>query len=169
LPRPSRASPTAPSRRAAGSASAVEIERKWLAGALPVEVAERQGTTIEQGYLTSGRDGPEVRVRRRGDRCTLTVKGAGDLARTEVELPLSAPEFEALWPLTEGRRVVKTRVVHPLANALVAEVDRFEDRTLVLVEVEFARVEQAREFVPPEWFGRDVTGEAAYRNRNLAR
>jgi adenylate cyclase len=146
----------------------VEIERKWLAGTLPTGVAERDGTRIEQGYLTSERDGPEVRVRRRGDRCTLTVKGAGDLARTEIELPLSRHEFDALWQLTEGRRVIKTRVVHPLADGLVAEIDTFEDRTLTLVEAEFASVAQAREFVPPEWFGLDVTDDAAYKNRNLA-
>jgi adenylate cyclase len=108
-------------------------------------------------------------VRRRGDRCTRTVKGAGDLARTEIELPLSRHEFDALWQLTEGRRVVKTRVVHPLADGLVAERStRSRDRTLILVEAEFASVAQAREFVPPEWFGLDVTDDPAYKNRNLA-
>jgi adenylate cyclase len=147
----------------------LEIERKWLAGALPGDVAQREGTRIEQGYLTSESDGAEVRVRRRADRCSLTVKDAGDLARPEVELPLSGRECDTLWPLTNRRRVVKTRVVHPLEGRLVAEIDRFEDRALVLVEVEFAIVEQARGFVPPEWFGREVTGDPAYKNRNLAR
>jgi adenylate cyclase len=146
----------------------VEIERKWLAEALPAEAARTPGARIEQGYLTSERDGPEVRVRRHGDRCTLTVKGAGGLARTEVELSLSEDEFAALWPLTAGRRVVKTRVVHPLRDDLVAELDTFEDRVLVLVEVEFSSVEQACDFVPPAWFGRDVTDDPAYKNRHLA-
>ena len=146
----------------------MEIERKWLAGALPADVARMAGTRIEQGYLTSTADGPEVRIRRRADRCTLTIKGAGGLARTEIELPLSVPQFEALWPLTEGRRVSKTRIVHPLAPGLLAEVDVFEDRTLVLVEVEFDSVEQARAFVAPAWFGCDVTDDPAYKNRSLA-
>jgi CYTH domain-containing protein len=147
----------------------MEIERKWLADALPDEVAAATGTRIEQGYLTAERDGPEVRVRRQRDRRVLTVKGTGDLARIEVELPLSERDFEALWPLTEGRRVSKQRAVLPLAEGLNAEVDTFADRELILVEVEFTTVDQAREFVAPEWFGREVTDDPAYKNRNLAR
>jgi adenylate cyclase len=146
----------------------VEIERKWLARSRPAEVTGRTGTRIEQGYLTSERGGPEVRIRRRAGRCSLTVKGAGDLARTEVELPLSVHEFDTLWPLTQGRRVLKTRVERPLAHGLVAEIDAFEDRKLVLVEVEFTSEQQARAFVAPSWFGRDVTDDPAYKNRNLA-
>jgi CYTH domain-containing protein len=38
----------------------------------------------------------------------------------------------------------------------------------VLVEVEFARAEQARAFVAPAWFGRDVSEDPAYKNRILA-
>ena len=146
----------------------MEIERKWLAEKRPSELIGRTGTRIEQGYLTSERNGPEVRIRRRAGRCSLTVKGTGDLARTEVELPLSARQFETLWPLTQGRRVLKTRVVCPLAHGLVAEIDEFEDRELVLVEVEFTSEQQAHAFVAPSWFRRDVTDDPAYKNRNLA-
>lgn len=146
----------------------MEIERKWLAGALPADFERLAGTRIEQGYLTSTADGAEVRIRHRGDARLLTVKGGAGLARTEVELPLSADQFEALWPLTEGRRVLKIRTVYPLADELAAEVDVFADRTLVLVEVEFTNAAQARAFVAPDWFGRDVTDDPAYKNRNLA-
>jgi adenylate cyclase len=147
----------------------MEIERKWVAEAVPAGVCERTGTRIEQAYLTSERDGPEVRIRRRDGHCTLTVKSAGTLERTEVELAISGTDFAALWPLTNGRRLVKTRVEYPLSSDLVAEVDTFDDRALILVEVEFASGEQAREFVPPGWFGQDVTDDPAYKNRNLAR
>ena len=147
----------------------MEIERKWVAEAVPAAARERAGTRIEQAYLTSERDGPEVRIRRRDGQCTLTVKSAGTLERTEVELAISSTDFDALWPLTDGRRLLKTRVEFPLSRDLVAEVDTFNDRALILVEVEFASGEQAREFVPPEWFGRDVTDDPAYKNRNLAR
>ena len=147
----------------------MEIEPKWLAGALPDEVAHGAGTRIEQGYLTAGADGPEVRIRRRDGDSSLTVKGAGDLARTEVELPLSEQEFGTLWPLTQRRRVLKRRVVHPLPSGLLADIDVLEDRPLVLIEVEFPSVEQADAFVAPGWFGREVTEDPAYKNRNLAR
>ena len=98
-----------------------------------------------------------------------SIKSTGNLERTEVELAISGTDFNALWPLTDGRRLVKTRVDYPLSRDLLAEVDTFDDRALILVEVEFASGEQARAFVPPRWFGRDVTDDPAYKNRNLAR
>ena len=146
----------------------MEIERKWLVKDVPAEVSERAGTRIEQAYLTSQRDGPEVRIRRRDGHCTLTVKSTGNLERTEVELAISDTDFSELWPLTDGRRLVKTRVDYPLSRDLLAEIDTFDDRALILVEVEFAGGEDAREFVAPGWFGRDVTDDPAYKNRNLA-
>ena len=71
----------------------MEIERKWVAEAVPAGVCERTGTRIEQAYLTSERDGPEVRIRRRDGQCTLTVKSAGTLERTEVELAISGTDL----------------------------------------------------------------------------
>jgi CYTH domain-containing protein len=38
----------------------------------------------------------------------------------------------------------------------------------MLVEVEFPSEAAARAFVPPDWFGEDVTGDRRYRNRTLA-
>jgi CYTH domain-containing protein len=91
----------------------MEIERKWVAEAVPAWVCERTGTRIEQAYLTSERDGPEARIRRRDGHCTLTVKSAGTLERTEVQLAISGTDFDALRPLTNGRQLVKTRVELP--------------------------------------------------------
>ena len=39
---------------------------------------------------------------------------------------------------------------------------------LMLVEVEFETEEQANAFVPPEWFGKDVTFSGEYQNSRLA-
>ena len=38
----------------------------------------------------------------------------------------------------------------------------------MLVEVEFETEEQANAFVPPEWFGKDVTFSGEYQNSQLA-
>ena len=45
-----------------------------------------EGERIEQGYLAIGDDGVEVRVRRRGDDMTLTIKSGPGMMRTEEEL-----------------------------------------------------------------------------------
>src|SRR5688572_32125992 len=36
---------------------------------------------------------------------------------------------------------------------------------VVVVEVEFADIGTAREFVPPDWFGEEITGSTARSNR----
>ena len=39
---------------------------------------------------------------------------------------------------------------------------------LAVCEVEFDDENQAKEFLPPYFFGKEITGDARYRNRNLA-
>jgi CYTH domain-containing protein len=148
----------------------IEIEKKYLVGAgAPVPDAAPQRLT--QGYVVSGEAGVEVRVRvQDGDDYALTVKTSHGMVRGETEIALSKDQFDALWPLTEGRRVTKARYDVPLARGLVAEWDVYEGRLagLQTVEVEFGSVEDAEAFEPPEWFGRDVTGDARLSNSRLA-
>jgi CYTH domain-containing protein len=52
----------------------------------------------------------------------------------------------------------------------MAELDVFEGAFAprVLVEVEFATEAQANAFVPPEWFGEDVTFDGRYHNSYMS-
>jgi CYTH domain-containing protein/CHAD domain-containing protein len=148
---------------------AAEIERKFLLDEPPERLAGRSGKRIEQGYLAYG-DGAEVRLRREDDRPLLTVKRGHGEVREEIELPLDARVFEALWPLTESRRVGKTRHLMPLGEGLEAEVDVYEGDLagLVTAEVEFGFERQSRDFRPPPWLGKEVTGDERYSNHSLA-
>ncbi|MBK5220776.1 MAG: CHAD domain-containing protein [Thermoleophilia bacterium] len=146
-----------------------EIERKFLLGELPGRLAGRDGERISQGYLTNGASA-EIRLRRAGERTLLTVKtGAGEV-REEVEVELDEELFDSLWPLTAGRRIVKTRLREPLAEGLGAEVDVYDEELegLVVAEVEFDSTERSREFQPPSWLGDEITGDPRYANRELA-
>ena len=146
----------------------VEIERKFLLSRAPHPLPE--GESVEQGYLAVAPDGTEVRVRRRAGRCTLTVKSGPAHVRIEEELDLDERRFGALWPLTEGRRIVKTRHLVPLDGGLTAEVDVYADALdgLLTAEVEFASSEASLAFAPPDWLGDEVTGDARYANQTLA-
>jgi adenylate cyclase len=150
----------------------VEIERAFVADATPDLDLLGPGRRLRQGYV-AGEAEVEVRVRITDDRADLTIKGGGGLTRTEVELPLRQEDAEALWPLTRGRRIDKTRHRVPLAggDGLVAEVDVFAGALdgLVRIEVEFPSEAAAHAFDPPAWFGREVTGERAWSNAQLAR
>ena len=146
----------------------VEIERKFLIERVPDGVAP--GERIEQGYLAVGEDGVEVRVRRRAGRATLTIKSGPAQVRTEVELPIDDAHFEALWPLTAGRRFAKTRHLLELGGGPVAEIDVYDDphAGLLVAEIEFPTPEASERFAPPPWIGREVTGDRRYANQSLA-
>ncbi len=145
----------------------MEIERKFLVDEVPgLEVTESD--EIEQGYLALGDDG-EVRLRRREEGRELTVKRGGGLSREESEIELDRGQFEALWPLTEGRRLTKRRHRIPHGE-LTIELDVYSGdlEGLTVAEVEFESEADAATFIPPDWFGDDVTGDERYRNEALA-
>jgi CYTH domain-containing protein len=147
-----------------------EIERKFVLDALPSDLDERPRRHLEQGYLAIGEDGVEVRIRRSDDTATLTVKSAPGLVRVEEEIPIDERRFQSLWRLTDGRRIVKTRYLVALPDGLTAEVDEYAQALhgLITAEIEFPSVEASEAFAPPDWLGREVTGDERYANRTLA-
>ena len=147
-----------------------EIERKFLVRELPPGLGEHRSEPIAQGYLAIAPDGVEVRIRRRGDATTLTVKSGPAMVRVEEEIPIGPERFAALWPLTEGRRLDKVRHHLPLDAGLTVELDVYAGELdgLVTAEIEFPDEAAARAFSPPPWLGEEVTGDAAYANQRLA-
>jgi adenylate cyclase len=145
-----------------------EIERKFLVRDLPTEVrGGRRPEHIRQGYLTL--EPVEVRIRSRAGRPhELTVKSGGGLSRAEVNIQLTADQFEELWPLVE-RSIEKERTPLELGD-LTVEVDVYGGRLegLVVAEVEFGTEPEALAFRPPAWFGTEVTNDARFRNAALA-
>jgi adenylate cyclase len=146
-----------------------EIERKFLVTERPPQLDEHPGTLVEQGYVAID-DVAEVRVRRRGDKRTLTVKSSPARTRVEEELPLEPEVFDALWAITEGRRVSKTRHEIPLDAAATVELDVYHGDLdgLMTAEVEFADEAASDAFDPPAWLGEEVTGDPGYANQALA-
>ena len=144
-----------------------EIERKFLVGEMPR--AESAAATIEQGYLALDERG-EVRLRRIDGELLLTAKSGHGEVREEVEVSIHPRAFEALWPLTAGRRVRKVRHYVPLGEGLRVEIDVYggELDGLHTAEIEFASREEADAFVPPPWLGAELTGDERYANQTLA-
>jgi len=147
----------------------VEIERKFRVTNLPENLGDYQHEEIRQGYLVTGADGSEARVRDRDQAFTLTVKSKGDRTRGEYEIPIDAGDFETLWPATEGKRVEKTRFSIPYRESTI-ELDIYygELMGLVTAEVEFNSENDADEFEVPEWFGKEETENKSFKNQRLA-
>lgn len=150
----------------------MEIERKFLIRSMP-ELSGAEAKKIEQGYLCKG---PVVRIRKSNGDYILTYKSKKGLSQAyaiqneEVELALTREAYEHLREKIDGKLVEKTRYVLSLGGNLRAELDVFEGRLLGLafVEVEFASEDAAKAFVPPEWFGEDVSGNGAFSNAYLS-
>lgn len=146
----------------------MEIERKYLVKQLPQHLEEYPSKKIAQGYLNIR---PVVRIRRSNDDYYLTYKGSGLMVREEYNLPLTKDAYEHMVSKIDGLLIEKTRYLIPLDAGLTAELDVFEGSLapLLLVEVEFDSVEAANSFIPPEWFGEDVTNSGKYQNSSLSR
>jgi len=145
-----------------------EIERKFVLRATPEWLGETDAEQIEQGYLAVDEEA-EVRLRLIGDRPKLTVKSGRGLERGEVEIDIGSDQFEALWPLTEGRRVSKRRHRRETDSGTI-EIDVYggPHDGLIVAEIEFGSVAESERFEPPDWIGMEVTGDERWANRRLA-
>jgi CYTH domain-containing protein/CHAD domain-containing protein len=152
------------------SRSGLELERKFIVKQLPPELDRFPSERISQGYVAIGEGGREVRLRRRGENTTLTVKQGLGRTRREEEIALGPEQFQRLWPLTEARRVEKVRHLIPADDGLTIELDSYLEELdgLATAEVEFDSEARADAFEPPRWFGPEVTDDSRYRNAQLA-
>jgi len=155
-----------------GDEAPVETERKFLLRQMPPAVRMAPALDIQVGWLPGVRISEKVRrVTESGQEQRFRTINAGvGSGRLEVEEEVTAPVFDHLWSLTEGRRVLKRR--HKISHlGLIWEIDDFADRDLVLAEVEVPFEDSPVE--PPEWLKpymvREVTGEDEFSNLQLAR
>ena len=143
----------------------MEIERKFLIKKekLPENLSQYPCLHIEQGYLCTD---PVVRIRRQNDEYYLTYKSKGLLSREEYNLPLTEESYYHLKEKADGIVICKDRYVIPEKDGLSIELDIFHEayEGLLLAEVEFSSEEKAKSYVPPAWFGEDVTFSSKYHN-----
>lgn len=144
----------------------LEIERKYLVYELP-DLSNHLFHDITQCYLSFE---PEIRIRKKGQHFYLTKKSTGTAIREEVETEIDEVTYEILLSIVKSNVIEKTRYSIPLTPNTVAELDIYHGELdkLTTVEVEFSSEEQMSEFIPPVWFGNDITSDKRYKNKNLA-
>lgn len=159
-------------RRPTGSAPtctmAIETERKFLVtGDYKSHAASH--SRIVQGYICSER-GRTVRVRLRGEKGYLTIKGPSKndgLSRYEFEKEITIDEALSLLRLCVGGIIDKVRYLVPMEDGHTFEVDEFhgENEGLTMAEVELGAEDEA--YIRPDWLGEEVTGDRRYYNSQL--
>jgi adenylate cyclase len=148
----------------------IEIERKFLTTSEAFKKEAFTQNRIAQGYLSSV---PErtVRVRIKGDKGFLTIKGASNetgLSRFEWEKEIPVEEAAALLKLCEKGVIDKTRFEVKIGNHIF-EVDEFHGKNdgLIIAEVELKSETEA--FEKPAWLGKEVTNDSRYYNSYLSK
>ena len=148
---------------------ATEIERKFLVkGDFKQQVVSSQ--RIVQGYICS-QPGRTVRIRIRGEKGYLTIKGSSDekgLSRYEFEQEIPLYDAEELLKLCEPGIIDKVRYLIP-AGLHTWEVDVFHgvNEGLILAEIELSSEDDF--FESPSWLGIEVSGDRRYYNSMLTK
>ena len=149
----------------------LEIERKFLVVGEFRNLAT-SSTHIAQGYIASG-NGRTVRVRIRGDKGYLTIKGPSDhagLARFEWEKEITLAEAKALMTICDPGIIEKTRWLVPSEDGKHTwEVDVFEGENegLIMAEIELESEDDVIE--KPAFIGKEVTGDRRFYNSHMRR
>ena len=147
---------------------AKEIERKFLVNG---DFKSEAFTSIRiiQGYLSSV---PErtVRVRVKGDKGFITIKGIGNasgITRYEWEKEIPVEDVKELLLICEPGVIDKTRYLVK-AGEYTFEVDEFhgDNEGLIVAEVELP--DENAPFERPDWLGEEVTGDSRYYNAALS-
>ena len=145
-----------------------EIEKKFLVDGDGYKAEATKAVRITQGYLSSV---PErtVRVRIKGDKGYITIKGIGSqsgASRFEWEKEIPVEDVRELLKLCEPGIIDKTRYIIPKGNHNF-EVDEFygDNDGLVVAEVELGAEDES--FERPSWLSTEVTGDKRYYNSML--
>lgn len=148
----------------------LEIERKFLVKSTAYKSQAISEQKITQGFLNTD---PErtVRVRLKGDKGFLTIKGKSNesgTSRFEWEKEIDKSAAEQLLNICEPGVLEKTRY-EIKSGRHVFEVDVFhgENNGLIVAEIELQDENQS--FEKPDWLGLEVTGDIKYYNSQLSK
>lgn len=148
----------------------LEIERKFLVTSEAYKTLAFKSTRIVQGFLNTDPD-RTVRVRIKGDKGFITVKGRSNAAgtiRTEWEKEIDVDDARSLLELCEEGVIDKIRY-EISAGKHIFEVDEFFGENLGLTVAEVELAEENEVFLKPDWLGDEVTGEPKYYNSQLSK
>ncbi len=152
-----------------GTKSGKEIEKTWMVPKLPSlkELNILDVIKVDQNYVLLDGSG-ELRCRKviskSSTKYDLTVKVGNGMIRTEVVKLLTPEEYKQLKTVAKGSLQqtlldIGTAYIHIYGGKL---------HGLILVEVEFPSVKEANRFIPPYWFGKEVTTDIRFRGKSLA-
>ncbi len=141
----------------------IELEKTYLAKAIPEDLLSCEFKEIIDIYIPQDKEHPTLRIRKKGDKYEMTkkepVEGNDSSRQEEQTIRLTEEEFKVLSDLP-GKRFRKIRYNYDYRGQ-IAEVDVFQDdlKGLVLVDCEFESLEDKEKFDMPDFCLVEVTQE----------
>lgn len=158
-----------------------EIERKFIVDKDNLPFLSNQNyMDIVQGYIQNIGGDYIYRLRQIlhmsfdksniGEQYFQTIKGKGMKIREEYEIELLKPQFYNLWPLCKNISIHKHRYKIFIDKNLDGFLDIYANnlKGLITIEVEFENEIDCDNFIPPIWFGKEITQNKEYSNFNLS-
>lgn len=129
---------------------------------------ERGSARVTEGYFPT-QSGRNSHVVVEAGQCHLVlVTPENGAAPNEERTEVPRAHADALLDVCAGKTVYE-RARIPVGSGREALVDRItHPGVLDLVSVEFADRDEAAGFLPPQWFGPEVTGDASFDRRAIA-
>ena len=153
--------------------SGQEIERTWIVKEMPprneLNIEPGRLHSVVQDYILLDGSG-ELRTRkvlyieRNKVEYDMAIKIGNGMVRTEVLKQLTKEEWKSL------HKVAKASLQQTLVPCFtfVIHVYKGKLKGLALVEVEFPNISESKRFIPPYWFGKEVTTDIRFRGKSLA-
>jgi len=149
----------------------LEIERKFLVKEIPANLDISDKYEISQNYLAIGKE--EIRIRCVIKNCIsyyyFTYKNGLGFKREEFECEIYSQTYDQICDFIKTIPLTKTRYLIPhrdlLNGGLLIELDKYNQFDLIVAEVEL--LDENDKFIPPDWFGEEVTGKKEYSNQYL--
>ena len=153
--------------------SGQEIERTWIVKEMPprneLNIEPGRLHSVVQDYILLDGAG-ELRTRKvlyiekNKVEYDMAIKIGNGMVRTEVLKQLSKEEWASL------HKVAKASLQQTLVPCFtfVIHVYKGKLKGLALVEVEFPNISESKRFIPPYWFGKEVTTDVRFRGKSLA-
>lgn len=143
----------------------MEIERKWLVKELP-DLNRLPKESFERYFLFNDNK-TEIRIQKRGEvyeferKCEINA-----LTRSDITFEISAEEFTHLKKYS-GSRLIRDSYLFHDDPEITIKIYHGDYEGLIRVEVEFATEQEAKDFVPFSWFGKEITETMLGRDKKL--
>ncbi len=132
----------------------LEIERKFFLKKAPAGL--KSGKPFKRYYLFIGKSN-EIRLQRKADECEIERKEISSaLTAHKYPLEISVEEFNALTKKLSKKIIGKA---YRLSDSPKTSLKVYggSHQGLIRIEVNFDSEDEAKAFVPPPWFGPELT------------